>query len=234
MIFKATLLSLLVSTAPPGNTAFSVEVASDCAPDAPECEGARRSSFYGAWVRKESEAAALKRYELNADAMFAAAERVLCVRPDGSVTCEQTKAQKRWTFAGLVSVAAGVAVYESGLREDVAVGRGRSGKPSDDGGQGRGPGNERCAMQIIPSVRDDDALLGNTPEALAACYEQGMRMLVQARNYCAWRAPKVEQTWATVSMYGTGTSCDSVNGGKTRLRVQLAKRLFVQLKAVKP
>lgn len=235
MTLKVALHALLIATAPPGKTAFSLEVAADCAADASSCEGAKRSDFYATWVRQESEATGSKRYAANVDAMLAAAERVLCLRPDGTVTCEQTKAQKRWTFIGLVATGAGVATYESGFREDVATGRGKNGKPSDDGGQGRGPGGERCALQIHPTVRNDDALLGNTPEALTACYEQGFRMLVQARNYCAWKAPKVDPLFATVSMYGTGASCNSGNHGKTALRVGLARRMIVRLRAeVKP
>ncbi len=228
---SAVLLTALLSTAPPGRTAFSVEVAMDCAADAVECEGARRSSFYGTWVRKESEATGAKRYELIADVLAATAGAVLCLDADGKPTCEQTKAQKRWTLLGLISVTAAIGTYESGWREDVAVGRGKSGKPADDGGQGRGPGGERCLLQIHPTVRDDDRLLGTDRESLARCFSQGMSMLVQARNYCAWAAPKVDQTWSTVSMYGTGNSCDSINGGKTRPRVELARKLYAQLRA---
>lgn len=231
MTLEILVASLLTLTSPPGRTGFSVELASDCAPDATECEGARRSSFYGAWVRKESEATAAKRYELNAARLVATARRVLCLDEHGNPTCERTRAQKRWRgVEGLVALGAAVATFESGWREDVAVGRGKNGKPSDDGGQGRGPGGERCALQIHPTVLDDDRLLGSTPEALDRCFEQGLSMLVHARDYCARQAPKVEVFFATVSLYGTGRACNSPNAGKTALRANLARRMFAQLR----
>lgn len=230
MTLKFVLAALLASTAPPGQTGFSVELATDCASDATTCPGARRSSFYRGWVRKESATTAAKRYDLIADVLDDEARRALCIGADGKPTCEQSKAQKRWTVPGLIAISAAVAVQESGLREDVMVGRGRSGKPSDDGGQGRGPGNERCAMQIHPSVLDDDRLLGADRDALSRCFRQGMKMLIHARHYCSWAAPKVDRTWAVVSLYGTGVSCDSANNGKTRARVELARKMYERLK----
>lgn len=226
MTLKILLTSLLVTTAPPGQTAYSVEVARDCAPDAATCEGARRSNFYGSWVRQESEATGRARYGLIAEVIDSEARLALCIDDDGKQRCNN-----KWTHAGLVSVTTAIGTYESGWREDVAVGRGRSGKPSDDGGEGRGPGGERCLMQIHPTVLDDDALLGLDALGLSRCFRQAMAMLIHARRYCSWKAPKVERTWAVVSLYGTGSSCDSANNGKTRLRVDLARKIYARLRA---
>lgn len=239
-----TLASMLTTTSPPGRTAFSVEVAPDCAPATEACEGAKRSSFYGAWVRRESEAAGSARLVIAAEELARAARDELCVGPAGEATCKRTSAQKRFTLLGLTALGAAIATYESGWREDVAVGRGRArdcpengpksipGKcgPSDDGGRGRGPGGERCYMQIHPSVRDDDRLLGTDREALYACFRQGLSMLVHARNYCARVAPEADQTWATVALYGSGADCYSTNHGKTRPRVELARKFYFQLR----
>lgn len=225
MTIKVALHALLMATAPPGKTFFSVEKASDCSTDAAECEGARRSSFYGTWVRQESEATGAKRYELIGEALDAAVHNALCVRWDGSRGCNEN-----WSIVGMTGLVVAIGTYESGWREDVQVGRGKNGKPSDDGGQGRGPGGERCFMQIHPTVRDDDRLLGTGRDALERCFAQAISMLIHARRYCEWKAPKVDPLWATVSMYGTGSSCNSVNHGKTALRVNLARKMIAQLR----
>lgn len=240
------ILALVVAeTVFPGRTGFSVEVATDCAPSAETCEGAKRSSFYGAWVRQESAATAAKRHALAMEVLDETAREVLCLDAEGNRTCKPSKAQLRWKLDELDAYGAAVAIQESGLREDVMVGRGFARKcpkggpasipgkcgPSDDGGMGRGPGGERCFMQIHPSVLNDDRLLGADREALRACFKQGLTMLVHARNYCAWEAPLLPWDYATVSLYGTGYSCRQSNLGKTEKRVELGRRLLRQMRA---
>jgi hypothetical protein len=125
-----------------------------------------------------------------------------------------------------------VAVIESGLREDVQVGRGSAKKASDDGGRGRGPGREACLLQIHPVIYQRftqsplEGLLGRNPQALRECFRTGMRMLINARAYCAGQAPKVPWDWATTAMYVSGTSCSSSNEGKTAARTHLFRRMM--------
>lgn len=153
------LLTILLAQGSPGQTAFSVEAAADCAPTAPACPNARWSDFYGTWVRKESAETAAKRYELAATTLVAEARQLLCVdaagaKLEGCVPYPGVVAGKRrrWDVVTLSSMGAAVAQLESGFREDVMVGRGWAKVPSQDGGRGRGPAGEVCFMQIHPSV----------------------------------------------------------------------------------
>lgn len=254
------LLSLLTSHTSPGRSIWSVEPA-DCAPALEVCEGARRSSFYaGAWVRQESEARALDRYREALEALDRATSRLLCEDDAGKIAdCKplirstDKSGRRVWTRLGLETLAVAVAVQESGFREDVEVGRGRAKAPSDDGGRGRGPGGEVCLIQAHPAqlwrhleeselrarAANDPAarealaltLLGSDPAALERCWTVGLLMLDHSRRYCAWSAPRVDWDWSTVSYYGTGSSCDAVNLGKTLARVHLFRKLYGEAKA---
>lgn len=233
MITASTILwSLLVTQCPPGQSAFSVEPATECHGQA-SCEGAKWSRFYGTWVRQESVETATARYKVIAESLTAEVTAALCRNPDNSpvAECVPQAGAKLWSWWGLTFVTAAVAIQESGLREDVQVGRGHAKKASNDGGRGRGPGGERGLTQIHPTVRNDDALLGLTPEATREQFRQAIKMLVHARKYCAWKAPKTEAVFATVSLYGTGTSCTAHNFGKTGKRVDLARKLMGQKQA---
>jgi hypothetical protein len=226
------LFALLVTQAPPGKSIFSVETVPECAgKDA--CEGAKWSSFYGTWVRQESAETATKRYAVIAEAITLETTAALCHEASGSTVegCTPQQGAKLWSWWGLVLTTAAVAIQESGLREDVQVGRGHAKKPSDDGGRGRGPGGERGLTQIHPTVRNDDALLGTSLEATRAQFRQAISMLVHARRYCAWKSPKTEGVWASVALYGTGVSCTAPNFGKTAKRVDLARKLMGQKQA---
>jgi hypothetical protein len=249
---KLVLFSLLVTHTPPGYTKFSLEVAADCSASAEECPEAVYSDYYKSWVRKESAEGGKERYQLIANAFVDAAQEVLCVgMADGCVPYPGAKiGTATWSVYGLVIASAAVATFESGFREDVMVGRGRSGKPSKDGGEGRGPGNEACLMQVHPSTawRFADApedlykrakngdsqareqiaqsLLGGESEQLKACFKTGMRMLLRSRKHCAWAAPDTHWDFAMYSMYGTGNSCTSINDGKTMMRTRMFRNLF--------
>lgn len=126
-------------------------------------------------------------------------------------------------------------IAESGLREDVEVGRGQSGHVSpkdpltdDAGGQGKGPGGEVCLVQIHPLVLakfqiDPKTFLGTSEEALGNCFGFGMELFARSRNMCAYQAyktPEIEHDWVfeTFSAYGTGSTCSSANNGKTTYR----------------
>jgi hypothetical protein len=211
----AAILVAMKLAVPCGNSAWSVEPvpAAECAADAKECPGAKRSSFYRGWVRKESATACEARYSKAAHALAS----------------ELQGSERAVQEAGLVI---GIAVNESGLREDVMVGRGRSGKPSDDGGQGRGPANEACLMQIIPSMAKGyggaDTLVGDSPEALRRCFRAALDQLRWARGMCPRKSrlvgPGVDVgiMFATIARYGTGLSCISANVGKTARREKTA------------
>jgi hypothetical protein len=223
------LMALLVTQAPPGRSSFSVEPVAECA-GRTECDGARWSSFYSTWVRQESEATARARYAVIAEAIALETTEALCRDAVGAKVagCTPQQGANLWSWWGLVLTTAAVAIQESGLREDVQVGRGTAKKASDDGGRGRGPGLERCLTQIHPTVRNDDTLLGTSLEANRECFGQAISMLIHARRYCAWKAPKTEPVWASVALYGTGVSCTAPNFGKTKRRVDLAIKLMGQ------
>ncbi len=164
---------------------------------------------------------------------------------------------RRWNVDTLAGLGSAVAQLESGYREDVMVGRGWAKKPSDDGGRGRGPGWEGCLMQIHPSVawrfadaeplvrlrasRGDKAareeivqsLLGADEESLRHCWRTGLRMLIRSRAHCDWAAPKEPWDSATISMFGTGTSCTSPNNGKTNLRVRFFRTVIEEVNQAK-
>jgi hypothetical protein len=154
------LFALLVQHAPPGNTAFSVEIVNDCNA-ATVCEGARWSDFYSAWIRKESPETGAERYSSIAGTLVETAGELLCRNPDGSIMTECTPAKgalennkkMRWDVLTLSVAGAAVAMLESGFREDVQVGRGSARKPSKDGGRGRGPGGEGCLVQALSRQR---------------------------------------------------------------------------------
>ncbi len=257
------LFALLVQHAPPGNTAFSVELASDCASEQ-VCEGARWSDFYSAWIRKESAEKGAERYEAIARALIDSTRQLLCRNEDDSTiedcqpaagVMDSKRKRARWDVVTLSVAGAAVAMLESGFREDVQVGRGSARKPSTDGGRGRGPGGEACLVQAHPQsawrftdgasdLREKaeagdagargaivEALLGTDQESLERCWRIGLRMLIHSRAYCAWAAPDTDWDFATFAMYGTGTSCTSVNNGKTTMRTRLFRNLLSEARA---
>jgi hypothetical protein len=234
----STLLTVLLSQTSPGGTPYSVEIAKDCTSVAP-CPDARWSTFYKAWVRRESRSTAEARYGEIVSAAVDAASDILCLdeqdRPRANCTPYAGAVGKRglrWTRAELSTMTTAVAVIESGLREDVQVGRGSAKKASDDGGRGRGPGREACLLQVHPVIYQRftegslESLMGRNPQALRECFRTGMRMLITARAYCASQAPKVPWDWATSAMYVSGTSCSTANGGKTGARTHLYRRMI--------
>jgi len=221
-----------------------VEVATECVQQA-ECPNARWSSFYGTWVRRESRATAEQRYARIVDAAVTAANELLCVDESGrrvenctpyTGVSVKLKNPPRWKRDELATMGAAFAIIESGLREDVQVGRGFAKKPSDDGGRGRGPGKEACLLQIHPKVyrRFTDgpleALMGHEREALLECFRTGMRMIINARAVCSVRARGVPWDWATAAMYTTGHSCTAGNQGKTAARTYLYRRMLAAVR----
>lgn len=250
MNLESLLLALMLQQVPPGRTQFSVE-------PAPQSESATWSDFYDTWVVQETPEHAERRYATIARSFGTAAEQLLCTKLDGTKLEDcvphpdaiDDKNRPLWSTADLSLMTLAVAIQESGLREDVQVGRGGARKPSKDGGRGRGPGGEACLIQLHPTVswrfaaidadlrtraekgdRDareaiQQALVGLDSEALAHCAGSGMRALLRARAHCAWAKPKQPWDWATVSMYATGVGCDPDPGGKVARRVLLYRKL---------
>lgn len=260
-MLKEALLAVLLNTVQVGGPGFSVEVAKECPAQATTCAGARKSSFYKTWVKQESLSTAEARVEKIVDASIEAAKEVLCIdqKPGcvpypGAVTKD---GKRTWTPFLLSNAAFAASVYESGLREDVMVGRGWAKKASDDGGKGRGPGMEGCLMQIHPTVVQ---LFADIPTELVAdlkkkkrgtneqlmqtllgeqnlknCFKTGMRMLLRADHACQWQRGKKKHSekrdFAMYSMYGTGSSCSSSNHNRTMLRAKLFRKLTSEVRA---
>lgn len=202
----------LVKLKPPGQSMYSVEPAL--------CHGMKTrkpreaqnalvrgetvaSTFYGGCVKKETVETGRARYRVMARAMSRALSKY-------------TGDARRRRFAFL----AGIGVNESGFREDVMVGRGRHGRPSDDGGEGRGPSNEACVMQIHPKMGGGDHLLGTDEESLVRCFEKALTMIEDSIRWCG--ASSFERV---VSYYATGQYCN-LQSDKVRIRARTAERVY--------
>jgi hypothetical protein len=201
------LVGIMLTTVPPGHTAFSVAPVAECAGATSSCEGAKWSTFYGTWVRQETVEQGETRYRTILEpALERAIEHVLCVRLDYSKVegclpepVALDRKTKKLLFGPRAAAAAVLALdtFESGLREDVQVGRGFARKcpkggpvsiagicgMSDDGGQGRGPANECGLGQQHPNsawmVADvDDALRARARAGEKAAQEEVCQTLI--------------------------------------------------------
>ena len=241
MILQALLLQTILKVAPPGYTKYSVTPI-ECQGE--ECSDYQWSTFYDTYVTKESKEEGTARYSVITEEIVLLAKNKLCLDDNLNPIkdCKKSPLFKGFNFVELVSLESAAAIAESGLREDVEVGRGRSGrtKPTDPladdaGGEGIGPGGEVCLVQIHPLVLakfkiDPQTFLGSNSEALENCFSFGMDMFGRARNMCAYQAaktPELEHDWVfeTFSIYGTGSTCASSNNGKTAYR----KSLFIAI-----
>lgn len=234
-----TLAAVLETQVPPGRPGYSVEPA----------PSGRYSSFYGTTVRRETAETARKRYADIAAEIVESADEILA--ETGS---------KKFTRVHLVALAAGVAIIESGLREDVQVGRGWAKKADDVGGRGRGPGQEACLAQIHPlsawrfpepdvdpallkraskgewraQKAIADTLVGRDREALGRCFRTQARMLVHGAERCAGKSKVRDLTWGTIALYVSGSSCTTPQGGKTAARYRLANKIEKMLTGAAP
>lgn len=232
-MLKELLLSFVVQHVPPGGSWHSVEPMAGCGFDklVPTCEivpvcddptmlcrAPRWSDTHGTWVRSETYATGHKRYVLASDALFEEASGLLCLDEFGDKVDDCVP--MRWGYnykrkknlgslAELIGSALGSSIPESGFREDVQTGRGKNGKPVDEG-EGRGKGGEVCFAQIIPGMvwrfadwiteeereeahnskqkREEIALqlVGaiDDPEPLHRCFRVQLQMLAHSRGYC--------------------------------------------------
>ncbi|HLV21784.1 MAG TPA: hypothetical protein VKZ49_12905 [Polyangiaceae bacterium] len=232
------LLALAITHAPPARSPFSLEPMPACGSDpaAPTCElepvcaepnlscrPPHYSKALKTWVRYESRESAVRRYAEIAEAIATTAGSLMKCKDE---SCEQLTWPGGTRTLALATLT--VALHESGLREDVQIGR------------TRGSAGEACLVQVMPEqapyyaswlpepereltakdpkLREQFAqtLVGRSPEALSRCFEVGMRMLARARLACGSH-PKGWQ-WGTFSMYGTGNHCSSPQVGATRSR----------------
>jgi hypothetical protein len=233
MNLSALLLQTMLSMVPPGHSHFSV-VPVKCVDS---CSEYKWSTFYNSYVKKESVEEGTARYAIITSTITKLAQERLCL--DDSLNtipdCTRDKNFKGWKFVDLVSIISAAMIAESGLREDVQVGRGQSGHTKktdpladDAGGQGRGPGAEVCLVQIHPIVLakhkiNPNTFVGLDTESLERCFGFGMMMMAKSKNMCAYRAsrtPEMKHDWVfeTFSLYGTGSTCGAANNGKTAYR----------------
>jgi hypothetical protein len=234
------ILAFYTAHANPGGSVYSFEALADCGQDpkaaactlkpvcespSPLCAAPRWSAVRGAWVRVESKDAALERYKGIAESLERVAGRMVdCKLPDGSVDFDCVPAgwpRGPGRAQQLAFAAATVALWESGLREDIEIGA----PPA-----GRGPAKEACLLQIMPAQVQALAywlpakertralkpaeheelaktLLGREPEALDRCMEAGMRVLARARATCSGKG--MAWDYGMFSAYGQGSKCTS-------------------------
>lgn len=249
MNLQALYLQTMLTVVPPGYTKFSVtpvechvsaQQSEEQKSQSSECSDYQWSTFYNSYVQKETKEDGRERYTVIIDTLITQAQEKLCLDNDLNTIpdCKRSPIFKGWKFIELVSIEGAAMIAESGLREDVEVGRGRSGhtKPTDPladdaGGQGIGPGGEVCLVQVHPSVLvrfhlDPQSFLGANGEALSNCLGFGMDMFGRARGMCAYQATKTpdlehDLVFETFSAYGTGSTCQSGNNGKTAYRTAL-------------
>lgn len=237
MILQALLLQTILKVAPPGYSKFSVTKI-ECRGEA--CSDYKWSTFYNSYVEKESKEDGKARYAIITGEVVTLAKNKLCLDDNLKTVsnCKRSSLFREFKFVELVSIEAAAMIAESGIREDVEVGRGHAGhtKPADPltddaGGEGIGPGGEVCLVQVHPLVLaafhiDPQTFLGSNSEALENCLGFGMDMFARSRNVCAYQAsktPELEHDWVfeTFSVYGTGSTCASANNGKTAYRKSL-------------
>lgn len=223
---KIWALAAALKMVPPGNTQFSVAPVAECA-GALICPGAKYSSFYDTWVRKETAEQGNERYKLATEELSEECYTKYANNAEGPFTPETCMA------SGLA-----VAIAESGLREDVQVGRGWAKKASDDGGMGLGPGKEVCFGQLhpvnshrilLPGEKLSD-LLGLDRISVRRCWRATVAALARSKSHCAWRIKtdnkKIDSIFAMYSQYGTGNTCYSANRGKTLTRVRYYRSIM--------
>jgi len=235
MNLQALFLQTILTVAPPGYTKFSVTPV-ECQGEA--CASYQWSTFYNSYVNKETAEEGKIRYAVISGKIVPLAQKKLCFDDNLNTIpgCKRSNIFKGWKFTELASITGAAMIAESGVREDVENGRGRSGHiketdplTDDAGGLGIGPGGEVCLVQVHPLVLarfqiDPQTFLGE--DGLENCFGFGMDMFGRSRAMCAYQAaktPDLEHDWVfeTFSAYGTGSTCASANNGKTAYRKSL-------------
>jgi hypothetical protein len=220
------ILSLALTSVPPGTKVHSLEVLPACGTDksAPTCEltpvcdepsilcaAPHYDDALGAWTRVESRETGAKRFEVIAEALADAAIYAGASWRDGPVD--------------LARAMLAASAWSTGLREDIQTGR------------KRGPAGEVCLMDIQPRVLktavpwdlgrlEGEALVQKVvgleyPE-LRRCFDAGAVLIVRARRFAEQHCRDWPSDYSIFAAYGTGVSCNTVNlfGDYARLRAR--------------
>lgn len=220
------ILSLALTSVPPGTKVHSLEVLPACGTDkdAPTCELApvcdepsllcappHYEPALGAWARIESREAGAKRFEVVAEALADAALYAGAGWRDGPVD--------------LARAMLAASAWSTGLREDIQTGR------------KRGPAGEVCLMDIQPKVlrsavpwdlarlEGEDLVqkvVGLEYPELRRCFDAGAVLIVRARRWSEQHCRDWPADYSIFAAYGTGISCSTVNlfGDYARLRAR--------------
>jgi len=220
------VLSLILSSFPPGGSPFSVEAIPGCgtsptepacelAPVCPEpsilCKPPRYNETLGAWVRAERRETGAARLEVVAEALADAALYAGAAWREGPTD-----------LARAMLAASG---WSTGMREDIQTGR------------TRGPAGELCLMDIQPKVLRSAVpwdLAGLADEELAQkvvglgyaelrrCFDAGAVLMVRARRFATQHCREWPADYAVFAAYATGIQCHTLDrhGDYARLRVR--------------
>lgn len=220
------ILSLALTSVPPGTKVHSLEVLPACGTDkeAPLCElkpvcdepsllcaPPHYEAALGAWTRIESREAGAKRFEVVAEALADAALYASASWKDGPVD--------------LARAMLAASAWSTGLREDIQTGR------------KRGPAGEVCLMDIQPQVLRSavpwdlarlepeelvQKVVGLEYPELRRCFDAGAVLIARARRWSEQHCRDWPSDYSIFAAYGTGISCSTVNlfGDYARLRAR--------------
>jgi hypothetical protein len=230
-----TLLAMMLTVAPPGQSAHSVIVEPSCGadPSKPACDlspAPRWSPFYKAFVRRETREEALQRYIVIARAI----EKVAVAMTTPVKLADGAEGPPLWPWATkeLAQSLVTIANHESGFRRDVhsGVGPAALGDCTYWDIHGRRVSLERartmklvvrsscqsvCLMQLNTGGLERSAfgfmgkeMVGIDEAATERCFAAGARALVAAQGRCA---PSRTTDWfaRSVTSYGTGGRCEA-------------------------
>lgn len=249
MLHKA-LLAMMVTVAPPGQSAHSVVVEPSCGTDPakPACDLApapRWSPYYKAYVRRETKEEALRRYLLIARVIEKTATVMSApVKLDDGT---EKPAPWPWSVSDLALSLVTIANHESGFRRDVHSGvgpsalgdcaywdiRGRRISPEHAravGAAARTSCRSVCLMQINTGGLErarfgymGKEMVGLDEASTERCFAAGAQAFAEARARCA--ATRMHDWFArSVTSYGTGALCEK-DAAWTEARVNTFARI---------
>lgn len=232
--FAKYLFLFLLNNTGPGKSVYSMELLPQCGADplhascdlnpvcstpSPLCAAPEWNKWRSGWARAETRETAAARYMRAANMMYVASTHLTgCVRENGSVDQDCTLVPWRGGPRSLSCMMATIAIYESGMREDIMGGY----PPA-----GRGSAGEVCVMQIMPKFIGHDEftpwmapedrdlpledrvsmVLGSDERSLQNCFETGGRILARKRRNSHYACKGIQWDYATIAFYGTGNRC---------------------------
>ena len=233
-MLSTMILAMMITLAPPGQSASSVIVEPSCgaAPGKPECDvrpAPTWSPFYKGFVRRENKDEALKRYVLIAQAI----EKISVAMTTAPKRDDGTQAPPPWPGSAedLAKALVTIAHHESSFRRDVHSGVGpfalgdcaywdRMGKRVPVS-MARKLGvvgtncQSVCLMQLNTGGLERSRfgfqgkeMVGIDQASTEKCFAAGAKALTEARARCA--ATRSEGWFArSVASYVTGDACDT-------------------------